>query len=71
MRVIYQVTRGCVFCGACSTECEHGAIEVTGAGAVIDAQQCVGCGRCYDNCAAEAIERIELPDNDTEGKNDD
>lgn len=60
MRVVYRVSRGCVFCGSCQHECPVSAITMTDAGAVIDEGTCVGCGRCYDNCVAEAIARVTL-----------
>ncbi len=62
MRVVYKVTRGCVYCGSCPNVCTAGAIEITNEGAVIDQEKCIGCGLCYKDCVAEAIERIELSD---------
>ena len=71
MKVIYQVTQGCVYCGACVQECPVSAVTMTNQGAVIDAGRCIGCGRCAANCCAEAIERIEVPEEGTKGTNDD
>jgi len=71
MRVVYRVSRGCVFCCACQHECPVSAITMTDTGAVIDESKCVGCGRCYDNCQAEAIERVELDEPGEKGSKDD
>ena len=63
-RARYRINRGCVMCGTCVFECRVDAIYDTPDGYRIDEAKCVGCGRCYDNCASEAIERIELDDDD-------
>jgi len=58
-RKVFQVRRGCTFCGTCVTVCPHKAIDFTEKGAAIDPAACVGCGVCADNCASEAIVPVE------------
>ena len=52
---IYEVNRGCTYCGGCVMECPIRAIRMTPKGAVINQEKCIKCGRCVDNCASEAI----------------
>lgn len=47
--------RQCTACGACLRACAHGAIDLGGGKAVIDATRCTGCGRCISICEARAI----------------
>ena len=67
----YVVNGGCVYCGACISECPARAIRLTPAGAVIDSDKCVGCGVCFENCYAEAIERVDVLEDTSERKSDD
>ena len=46
---------GCIGCGLCRKNCEHGAIDIVDNLAVIDYSKCVGCGKCAEKCPAKAI----------------
>ena len=71
MVVRYVVKNGCVYCGGCASECPVGAARITNRGAVIDPAKCTGCGVCFENCVAEAIERVETPEDSLKGKGHD
>ena len=45
----------CIACGACETECEHGAIFEKDGVYVIDATKCQDCGNCAEVCPNGAI----------------
>lgn len=59
VRRIYQVKRGCTFCGTCVPMCPNKAINFTETGAAINPAACTGCGVCVKNCASEAITSAE------------
>ena len=61
-------TTTCVGCGACIGACPFGALEMSGAVAVIDELKCTSCGACVDACPAEAISAPQKTA-EPEGKN--
>ena len=48
----------CIKCGACSRECQFGAINIFTSGAMVFKNLCHGCGVCSMVCPAEAIKEI-------------
>ena len=46
---------GCLGCGLCVRQCEHGAVSLTDNVAHIDYSKCVGCGKCAEKCPAKII----------------
>lgn len=59
-KYVYEVNRGCTYCGGCICECPQRAIRMTPSGAFIIKEKCVGCGLCAANCASEAITKVPL-----------
>jgi ferredoxin len=51
----YLITSECIQCGACSADCEAGAIKEGESQHYIDVAVCVECGRCVDSCPTGAI----------------
>ncbi len=45
----------CIQCGACETECPHGAISLEGDFYVIDETKCEDCASCVDVCPTGSI----------------
>jgi Na+-translocating ferredoxin:NAD+ oxidoreductase subunit B len=60
MRVVYQISRGCVGCRCCIVVCPVHAIEFDNTGIRINEETCIGCGRCVEECQPEAIVRKEI-----------
>ena len=52
----YVITDRCVKCGACESECPHGAIVEEEKKFTINYIKCVECGNCMDNCYNKAID---------------
>lgn len=46
---------GCIGCGICVRNCEHGAISLNGTLASIDYDKCTGCGKCAEKCPRKII----------------
>lgn len=59
---VYEVNRGCTYCGGCLHECPVKAIRMTPNGAVISKEKCTACGLCAANCASEAITKVIFED---------
>lgn len=54
---MYKVGENCPECGACLGICPVGAIQLTGAGAVIGTT-CVECGICAPTCPVKLITQV-------------
>ncbi|MDD5015406.1 MAG: glycyl-radical enzyme activating protein [Atribacterota bacterium] len=48
----------CVVCGACSTICSSGAIQMKDGIPVTEKEKCILCGKCIEKCPALAREMI-------------
>jgi len=48
----------CISCGACSTICPSGAIQIKNGIPVTEKEKCILCGRCIEKCPALAREMI-------------
>lgn len=46
---------GCIGCGICVKQCEHGAVSVSDFHATIEQEKCVGCGACEKKCPKKSI----------------
>ncbi len=62
VKSVYEVNRGCTYCGGCVHECPVRAIKMSPQGAKIDPDKCTGCGLCAANCASEAITKVVVSD---------
>ena len=49
---------GCIACGMCEKNCEHGAIKVIDNLATIDYEKCVACGKCAEVCPRKIIKNL-------------
>lgn len=52
----YKITKDCVGCGTCKSECPVEAIS-SGNPYKIDPEKCVDCGACANVCPVSAIEQ--------------
>ena len=48
----------CISCGACSTICPSGAIQIKNGIPITEKEKCVLCGKCIEKCPALAREMI-------------
>ena len=48
----------CISCGACSTICPSGAIQIKNGIPVTEKEECILCGKCIEKCPALAREMI-------------
>ena len=48
----------CISCGACSTICPSGAIQIKNGIPVTEKEKCILCGKCIEKCPALAREMI-------------
>ena len=48
----------CISCGACSTICPSGAIQIKNGIPITEKEECVLCGKCIEKCPALAREII-------------
>ncbi|MEG0292481.1 MAG: 4Fe-4S binding protein [Anaerovoracaceae bacterium] len=56
---IAKVSKLCVACGTCVSECVLKAISISsGIRAKIDEEKCVGCGKCSKVCPASTIDIV-------------
>lgn len=46
---------GCIGCGICVKQCEHGAVSVLDFHASINQEKCTGCGACEKKCPKKSI----------------
>ncbi len=46
---------GCIGCGICVKQCEHGAVSVSDFHASINQEKCTGCGACEKKCPKKSI----------------
>ena len=51
----HEISKECVACGTCESECPVNAIITGDPVYVIDAEKCVDCGKCVDVCPVSAI----------------
>ena len=51
----HVISKECVACGTCESECPVSAIVAGDPIYVIDEEKCVDCGKCVDLCPVSAI----------------
>ena len=56
---MYQITKNCVCCHNCATECPMQAIDYVGCKYEIDPDKCVECGLCARVCHTASIINTE------------
>ena len=54
----------CTACETCVDRCIFNAVEMNGDAAKVIAEKCLGCGLCTTTCPAEAIELVEVREED-------
>ncbi len=50
----YFITKACINCGACETECPVSCISPASDAYVIDGGVCIDCGACANVCPVDA-----------------
>ncbi|MBP3384008.1 MAG: 4Fe-4S binding protein [Firmicutes bacterium] len=53
--MLYEITKRCIKCGACESECPNNAVIEDEKQFRIDEIRCRNCGNCIDNCPNNAI----------------
>ena len=51
----YVISKECIACGACASECAFGCISQGDEIYVINAGDCTSCGVCAEQCPVDAI----------------
>ncbi len=54
--MLFTITKRCIKCGACESECPNGAIIEETTKFKIDEIKCRKCGNCIDVCPNRAID---------------
>lgn len=56
--MVFKITRRCIKCGACESECPNNAVIEESDKFSIDKIDCRKCGNCIETCPNHAIEEI-------------
>ncbi len=59
---MFQISKGCVCCHNCYSECPMQAIDYVGTKYEIDQDKCVECGLCWKVCHSAAIVEVDAPE---------
>jgi NAD-dependent dihydropyrimidine dehydrogenase PreA subunit len=54
----YKITKICINCGACESECPVSCISAGEDTYVIDSDACIGCGACAGVCPTDSCVEI-------------
>lgn len=55
---MYQITKNCVCCHNCATECPMQAIDYVGGKYEIDPDKCVECGLCAPDTLQKCVDLV-------------